>query len=364
MNKIKKLFNSLFGSSSDAPIITAQALEDADSSRTVETSKPIEEIDIYRPPQPVEVDDVFNGETSYALKERSVEEIKKLDDIRWTPDDVLYKKYEQASEVVGTIPAKLYRIKEARMKLESKKEQAQKILEKENLTPFDRLSALEIKQDCMQEEGKIDEQERELAKAQEIVDDDIFEQWAEYLQEAENFIKNTPEIRGIFTSRDILNSQGIYVKAKAIMDQVSLSVSGSKRKQDGLEKLAKMSLFFDLENVHNNAKGIHLLDFQKFALEMGDAQQHLFDRLDYKIVGIEGIQKFPLEDKETPVPLQAGVSSLGGCLPGVVDHSTIEDRYSRMIEERRTIDSPPRKRKLLREHKLSDLGLPKKDEEL
>ena len=66
------------------------------------------------------------------------------------------------------------------------------------------------------------------------------------------------------------------------MDSAKFSV----RDEDQLSKLATISTFFDMTQVHEQARGRHLRDFAEFMQgKVKDAQLLLFDQLDAEALG-------------------------------------------------------------------------------
>jgi len=282
---LKKLYQSLF--SWDQPSVPVAKL--ADKNEEVE--------------KVVVAEKVFIKNDKY--DDKSDNKDPKHDNIiKWSPDDQLQKEYNTASRIVGAIPAITYKIKDLNSRIKIKRDQVNKHLEKEDLTPLDRFHILELKQDLMKEESKIDTFNLELEEANTYQDNPIFEKWGEYLMKAEKFISNNPRLRGLVGANDIVNSEGIFIKCKELMDSAKFSV----RNEGQIDKLAIISTFFDMRQVHEQARGRHLKDFADFfSGRVKNAQLELFDKLDKEALGNTS-QLLTMENNKAYEPIENGSS--------------------------------------------------------
>ena len=209
---------------------------------------------------------------------------------QWIPNDGLQNKYNDASKFVGQTPSIKHKIKECQKKIDSLSADAKRILDREDtITGLDRFHILEFKQDIMREEARMITLNLELEKASVFDDDPIFEDWSEYLMKAEAYLRNNPILQEVVGANDILNSQGIFVRAKQIMDSARYN---PKTFDENINKIAILGTFINLDIVHKNARGQNLIEFTEFFSNSGvqHAQLELFDRLDIETLQANGGQ--------------------------------------------------------------------------
>ncbi len=196
--------------------------------------------------------------------------------VQWTPNNDLVANYNQASEIISKVPNLLKKIKQYQEKIISKQADVDKIQNKAELSPFDRFELIDYRKDILSEEGKISEIEIQIQHAQKYIDSPIFEEFALYLVEAENYI-NDVGLTGIFTANDILTSEAIYIKTKSLMDQLKYG-----KKNPILEnRLQHVMKCFNMNTVHENSRGKNLREFNNFFIEnKTNDPLYIFDKMD------------------------------------------------------------------------------------
>ncbi len=196
---------------------------------------------------------------------------------KWVPNDSIFKAHNDASEVVGKVPNLL-----------------NKILNKEDLNPFDRFEIIDYKKDILTEEGKISEIELQLQAAQCYVNDPIFEEFALYLVEAEEYIKEA-ELTGIMNANDILNSESIYVKIKFWTD----SLKFGKKNPILIKKLHFIMENFNIQEIHENSRGNNLREFKNFFIKNeSEDPLYIFDRMDINTLGDQTSLRETIQDSQ------------------------------------------------------------------
>jgi len=198
---------------------------------------------------------------------------------KWIPDDLLQLDYNKASKIIGEIPSLRHKLRDINEKIAIQTKQIAQVIEKkgDNLDPLDRFQLLELKQDLMKYENNKKDYTSRIEEIDKFTSNDVFERWGEYLLKAERFINSSNMLSQIISPTDILNSNGIYIKCKQLMD----SAKFNSRKDDEISKLAILATYFDLQKIHENSRGIHLKDFTNMINgPVRNAQIELFDRLD------------------------------------------------------------------------------------
>jgi hypothetical protein len=225
---------------------------------------------------------------------------------QWVPNDELARAHDKAAEAVGKVPNLLKKIKQHQEKITTKQNEVERIQNKKDLNPYDRFELIDYKKDIMAEQGKISVIELELEQAQKYIDDPIFEEFALYLAEAEQYIKDA-ELTGIMNVNDILTSESIYIKTKSLMD----SLKYGKKNQNSIlmERLHFISQNFNMPEVHENSRGKNLREFADFFI--GDKINnplYLFDKMDAQAIGDSATMR----------------SITGGEAGGMIDQSLID----------------------------------------
>ena len=281
---LKKIYENLFGWKSEVPraliINTVADGENIPQATVINVGSDTKKEYIEPSPSPARIETPQKIETQLHLAKKEDRKIPEYI-VQWTPDDSLQNKYNDASKFVGQTPSIHYKIKECQKKIDSLSADAKKVLSREDtpISGLDRFHVLEFKQDIMREEAKMISLNLELEKASAFDNDSIFEDWSEYLMKAEAYLRANPILQEVVGANDILNSQGIYIRAKQLMDSARYS---PKSVEENLNKLAILGTFISLEQVHKNARGQNLIEFTNFFSSSGvkNAQLELFDRLD------------------------------------------------------------------------------------
>jgi len=298
----------------EVEIVNAKIIEKSETTLAI---KPVENIEEFRSniKEHIVVQKQLQQEKQQELAKN---EQPKRDLVQWIPNDELIVAYDQATEAVGKVPNLLKKIKQYQEKIASKQEAVDKIRNKEGgLNPYDRFELIEYHRDIVVEEAKIAEIELQLQHAQRYIDDPVFEEFALYLVDAENYIKQA-ELSGIMNANDILTSQSIYIKTKALTDQLKYG----KKNPVLTEKLQCISQSFNLGEIHENSRGKNLREFSNFFI--GDKTEnplYLFDRMDAKAIGESSTMR----------------SITSGTAGGMVDNSLImqkiQDQQDQQIDQ-------------------------------
>lgn len=226
------------------------------------------------------------------IMDAEVVEAEVVNDGKWYPNDKLYRKYIKAEEELGKVNNKLIKIQEYEKRVDRIQQSIDHIMKKDVLSPVDRVEILVLKQDMVKEQERIQELEEGLEEIQQL-NYGFLDEYAKYMERAQKYIKDNKLTRYI-TTTEILNSDGIYVKTKSLMD--GITVSSGHRKEKCARHLAILHRHFDLKHVHMKSRGRHLIDFKRFALKFGQSQETLFDYLDVQLGGLNTVSKVPLQN--------------------------------------------------------------------
>ena len=225
---LKKIYENLFGWKSEVPraliINTVADGENIPQATVINVGSDTKKEYIEPSPSPARIETPQKIETQLHLAKKEDRKIPEYI-VQWTPDDSLQNKYNDASKFVGQTPSIHYKIKECQKKIDSLSADAKKVLSREDtpISGLDRFHVLEFKQDIMREEAKMISLNLELEKASAFDNDSIFEDWSEYLMKAEAYLRANPILQEVVGANDILNSQGIYIRAKQLMDSARYS---------------------------------------------------------------------------------------------------------------------------------------------
>jgi len=195
----------------------------------------------------------------------------------WTPNDQLYEDFDHMIKIINQTKSLTNKINEIENRIKSTKIQLTENNICKNL--LERAHKLELKQSIMEEESKILGYTKEINKQQNI-DTSIFDKWEKYLTDAENFIKDRPLLHGIIGPNDILTSEGIYIRARHLIDSAKFG-NRNKQYQEKIENLKIFSNFFDLIELHKKSRGQNLIEFRDFFSTLKN-ELNIFDDLDVK----------------------------------------------------------------------------------
>jgi hypothetical protein len=201
--------------------------------------------------------------------------IKKIS--QWLPNDILVKDYNNASGIVGKVPNLLKKINQFQEKIISKQKYVDIIQSKKDFNPFDKFELIDYQKDILAEKAKITEIELQIENAQRYIDDPIFEEYALYLVEAEQYIKDTG-LTGIMSTNDILDSDSVYIKYKSLID----SLKYGKKNPILMERVQFIASCFNMECIHENSRGKNLKELQNF-FQLSDKTEdilYIFDKMD------------------------------------------------------------------------------------
>lgn len=164
---------------------------------------------------------------------------------KWIPNDILYKKYNTASTLIGNIKKNQEKINNYNFKIENLQSNIDKRLDKNAVNILDNISD---KKDILEYKGEIQILQNKIEEANQHTY--VLELWEKYVIEADNYINNN-NLNNILTVTDILDSSHLYYKIKQISDNSDLS---SIMNLD-IDKIEKLNECFDIQNIYINSRG-------------------------------------------------------------------------------------------------------------
>jgi len=193
---------------------------------------------------------------------------------KWMPNKKLQKEFDEKSKEVALIKSKKKKLEHLIYEKERIMKQYDTNMKSDEIE--DKLEAMNLKNDIIEKQFAVENLEYEIKEAKNV-GEDIITKWSEYVELATDFIQKNHLI-GIVSPKDILNDNGIYLKAKVYMDECLTSVSKDRAKH----KLALMDAYFDLSLAYNNSKGLFRKEFKQFSDDFSEnsVDYLLYDKLD------------------------------------------------------------------------------------
>jgi hypothetical protein len=157
---------------------------------------------------------------TYKSELANYRELDRLGD-SWIPNGKLQAEYNVASKYVGTINQKRCKLKDAETKLKIREEQIEmhkKKIDEEIDVAYNKWMILELKKDIYDYQKIINEMKSDIEACKKY--EDAINNWSDYLDSAHKFLEDNPELGTILNVSDLLNEDGIYFKARELIDRI------------------------------------------------------------------------------------------------------------------------------------------------
>lgn len=190
----------------------------------------------------------------------------------WVPNDELVSKYEKLEENISKIRSLLHKTKEHRNRISCRQEQIDNLCNKkspEEMNMYDKVQMIDLKKDIANEETKLISLEKQIEAVQSFANDEIINQYVEYMSKAKDYIIMT-NLEEDITVDNILTSKSIYFKIKVIMDTIYLSASGSKSYEKNVKLLQKFAVLFNMDKIYYESFGKNIKINEKYDFFLTD----------------------------------------------------------------------------------------------